>query len=93
MTLLAMPRSRKRIAPPGKRIAPPGRAQDSAWNASLLREAWTRADPVPTEVAAAVGVTTETLRRWRRGIFVPNVLELRALARALGVPPASLLPE
>lgn len=69
------------------------RARDDAWDASRLRAVWERTEPVPTEIAAIVGVTTETLRRWRNGLFIPNALELRALARALGVDPEDLLPE
>lgn len=65
---------------------------DTAWDASRLRAAWERANPVPTEIGVAVGVTTETLRRWRRGLYVPDGLELRALARALGTTADAILP-
>lgn len=75
-----------------KALPAKARARDSAWNAARLRAVWASAEPVPTEIAAQVGVTTETLRRWRNGIFVPNAIELRALARALKVAPDSLLP-
>lgn len=67
-------------------------ATDVAWDASRLRAAWDRASPDPTQVAARLRVTTETLRRWRRGLYVPNALELRALARELDVDWTTLLP-
>lgn len=69
---------------------PPPR--DTAWDASRLRAAWDRAQPNPTRIAADLGVTTETLRRWRNGLFVPDALEVRLLARALGASVEELLP-
>lgn len=77
---------------PGRKPAKVLPATDVAWDASRLRAAWDQADPDPTQIAARIGVTTETLRRWRRGLFVPNALELRALARELGAAWESLLP-
>ena len=81
--MLTMPAKRKPKLPPPR---------DTAWDASRLRAAWLSANPVPTEIAARVGVTTETLRRWRHGLFVPDGLELRALAKALGTTADALLP-
>lgn len=78
-------RRRKAGAP----VAPP---RDTAWDASRLRAAWDRARPDPTQVAASLDVTTETLRRWRQGLFVPDALEVRLLARALGTSIDAILP-
>ncbi len=80
---------------PARRSRRPRRAAaeiDTAWDAARLRAVWERVDPDPTQVAAAVGVTTETLRRWRLGRFVPDVLEIRLLATALGARVDDLLP-
>ena len=79
----------------GRRRRPPGPEQiprDTAWDASRLRQVWERARPNPTQVGAAIGVTTETLRRWRLGRYVPDAIEIRLLARELGVKVEDLLP-
>jgi len=75
-----------------RRRPAPASALDVAWDASRLRAAWDAASPNPTDVASAVGVTTETLRRWRRGLFVPDAVQLRDLARALQTTVDALLP-
>lgn len=65
---------------------------DTAWDASRLRHAWDERNPNPTQVAAALGVTTETLRRWRLGRNVPDAIEIGLLARLLGTTRDALLP-
>lgn len=39
----------------------------------------------PTQVAAHVGVTADTLRRWERGDSCPNAVNFAALASVLKV--------
>lgn len=65
---------------------------DTAWDASRLRAVWDRVRPNPTRVAADLSVTTETLRRWKKGRYVPDAIEVRLLARALGVTVDEILP-
>ena len=43
-------------------------------------------------LAAAVGVSTRTVKYWEHGQRTPNATSLLALARHFDVPPESLLP-
>jgi transcriptional regulator with XRE-family HTH domain len=65
---------------------------DSAWDASRLREVWSRERRDQTQIAAALHVTVETLRQWRRGAYEPVGTKLQKLARILGVGILDLLP-
>lgn len=67
-------------------------ADDRAWDASRLREAWARARRDQTQIAAALHVTVETLRHWRRGAYEPPATTLRKLARLLGFDILDVLP-
>lgn len=89
MTTATLERAmRRRVKPFGKHPEP----MDSAWDASRLRAAWDRVRPEATPVAAACGVSPETLREWRNGRFEPRATQLRTLARLLGTDLLSILP-
>lgn len=45
----------------------------------------------PPKLARVIGKNAETVRRWRDGETVPNVLEIAPLAEALGVDPIYLV--
>ena len=70
--------------------APP--PMDTAWDATRFRVAWDLAGLSPTQVAAAVGVTAETMRRWRLGVNEPGAVQLMIVAEMLGVTVNDLLP-
>lgn len=56
--------------------------QFAVWlNERLDRQGWSG-----SELARRVGVTSQSVARWRRGAALPSDVALQAIARALGVP-------
>jgi DNA-binding XRE family transcriptional regulator len=82
MTTQTLPRTRTTGRP----------ADDRAWDASRLREAWDRERRDQTQIAASLHVTVETIRQWRRGAYEPPATTLRSFARLLGVDILDVLP-
>lgn len=56
-----------------------------------VRARWTRHQGGVTGLAAATGLTRETLYSWFRGETEPSLANLRTLAAALGVRPWELV--
>jgi len=56
-----------------------------------IREAMRRRRLTPPKLGKQVGRSGETIRRWMAGTNAPSVLELGALAEALGVDPLYLV--
>ena len=52
--------------------------------AERLFRARERAGKTPTQIAAAVGVTEDTIRRWESGSGEPRITQAPALVEALG---------
>jgi len=50
-----------------------------------LRDVLLRLDRSPEEVADAVGVTTDAIYKYMRGVREPDIYTIRLLARTLGV--------
>lgn len=55
------------------------------WRGDRVESARNEKGLSPTSVAASVGVTAETIRRWERGEGSPDAEKLAVLATTLGV--------
>jgi transcriptional regulator with XRE-family HTH domain len=45
------------------------------------------------QISEATGVPIPTAWRWRKGLTHPNIVNVAALARAIGCKPADLIPD
>lgn len=59
--------------------------------ASFLKEVMRRRKRVPSQLAADLGVSHSTIRRWLSGEDVPNIRSCRRLAEYSGIPLDKLL--